>query len=148
MDIEKIRCFFTKDRYLMLTGVRIEAADEGYAVCKMEIEEKQRNAGGVVQGGATYTLADSAFAVACNAGFIQREERRIAVSQSASISYMRPPAGTLLIATAQKISGGNRTGVYTIRVTDELGTEVAIMIGNACTVEHLLPQPQQRHDSV
>jgi acyl-CoA thioesterase len=134
-DIEKIRGFFTGDRYLMLTGIRIDEASEGAAVLSFEIADMHYNAGGVVQGGATYTLADSAFAVASNAAHIARGEKKITVNQSASISYLKPAKGKRLIARASKISGGNRISVYSIEVTDELGTKVARMTGNAYTVD-------------
>ena len=135
MDIEKIRQFFRSDRYLMMTGVQIDAADEGYAACSMDIAEMHMNAGGAVQGGAIYTLADSAFAVACNAGFIDNGARKITVNQSASIHYFRPPKGRKLLATARRISGGHRTSVYEMKVKDDLGTDVCLMIGNGYTVE-------------
>ncbi|MDR1067835.1 MAG: PaaI family thioesterase [Clostridiales Family XIII bacterium] len=134
-DIEKIRGFFTGDRYLMLTGIRIDAVGEDAAALSFDIADMHYNAGGVVQGGAIYTLADSAFAVASNAAHIARGEKKITVSQSASISYLRPARGARLIANASKISGGNRISVYSIEVTDELGTKVAHMTGNAYTVE-------------
>jgi acyl-CoA thioesterase len=135
IDIEEVRAFFKDDRYLMLTGITIDDAGDDAAVLNFEITAAHLNAAGVVQGGAIYTLADSAFAVASNVGHLAREEKKITVSQSASISYLKPAKGKRLIATAQKISGGNRVSVYNIDVADELGTQVAHMIGNAYTVE-------------
>jgi acyl-CoA thioesterase len=134
IDIEEVRAFFKDDRYLMLTGIAIDEVDVDAAVLSFEIADMHLNAAGIVQGGATYTLADSAFAVASNVGHLARKEKKITVSQSASISYLKPPKGKRLIATAEKISGGNRVSVYNIDVTDELGTNVAHMTGNAYTV--------------
>jgi acyl-CoA thioesterase len=134
IDIEEVRAFFKDDRYLMLTGITIDEVDVDAAVLSFEVVDIHFNAGGVVQGGATYTLADSAFAVASNVGHLARKEKKITVNQSASISYLRPAKGKRLIATAKKISGGNRISVYNIDVTDELGTNVAHMTGNAYTV--------------
>ncbi|MDR2611156.1 MAG: PaaI family thioesterase [Clostridiales Family XIII bacterium] len=134
-DIDKVRAFFRDDRYLTMTGITIDKIGEDAAVLSFEIADLHYNAGGVVQGGATYTLADSAFAVASNVGHLSRGEKKITVSQSASISYLKPPKGTRLIARAEKVSGGNRISVYHIEVADELGTKVALMTGNAYTVE-------------
>ncbi|MDR1954199.1 MAG: PaaI family thioesterase [Clostridiales Family XIII bacterium] len=135
MDVEKIKAFFTRDRYLTTTGVRIDEVGEDFAVCSFDIADMHLNGADVVQGGATYTLADSAFAVASNAGLIERGEPKITVNQSASISYFRPPKGGKLIARAEKISGGRRMSVYRVEVSDELGTDVALMVGNGYTID-------------
>jgi acyl-CoA thioesterase len=135
MDIEKIRAFFSRDRFLTTTGVSIDEAGEDFAICSMNIEDSHLNASDAIQGGAIYTLADSAFAVASNAAFIDRGENRITVSQSASISYFRPPKGKKLIVKAKKISGGKKISVYRMEVSDELGVDAAIMIGNGYTVD-------------
>ncbi|MDR0852257.1 MAG: PaaI family thioesterase [Clostridiales Family XIII bacterium] len=136
MDTEKIKNYFYNDKYLKLTGVSIDEVAADYAVCSFEIAaEKHLNAGNNVQGGAIFTLADSAFGVASNTVHIDAGEKKISVSQSASISYFKPPNGKKLIVTAKKISGGNKMSVYSMEVTDELGTKVALMIGNAYTVD-------------
>jgi acyl-CoA thioesterase len=137
MNIDEVREFFSGDKYLMLTGVSIEEAADGRAVCTTCVDPgKHFNKGGVVQGGVTYTLADSAFAVASNFGHLERGEigTFITVSQSANITYFAPPKGKKLICTAEAISRGRVTSVYEMRVEDELGTKVALMIGNGYTV--------------
>jgi acyl-CoA thioesterase len=137
MDIGEVREFFSGDKYLMLTGVRIEEAGDGRAVCTVRVDpEKHFNKGGVVQGGVTYTLADSAFAVASNCGHILRGEigAFITVSQSANITYFSPPKGKKLICTAKALTRGRVTSVYEMKVEDELGTNVALMIGNGYTI--------------
>ncbi|MDR3312187.1 MAG: PaaI family thioesterase [Spirochaetaceae bacterium] len=135
MSIEKIRAYFQADKYLTLTGVSIDVAEQDYAVCSLEIADKHLNAGGKVQGGAIYTLADSAFGVAANFGHLDRGDRKITVSQSAGISYFRPPKCKRLIATAKKLSAGRRVSVYNVELEDELGTKVAIMTINGYTVD-------------
>jgi acyl-CoA thioesterase len=135
MSFEKTKAFFTRDRYLTMTGVRIDEVGEDRAVCSFDITDMHLNGADAVQGGATYTLADSAFAVASNAGFIERGESKITVNQSASISYFRPPKGRRLIALAKKVSGGRQISVYRMEVSDELGTDVALMVGNGYTID-------------
>jgi acyl-CoA thioesterase len=135
MDIEKVRAFFVNDRFLMAAGVVIDAVDDGYAVCSMEIRDLHLNASNVVQGGATFTLADSAFAVASNASYIDAGLRKIAVGQSTNINFFKPGKGSKLTAVARRISGGRKTSVYQIDITDEIDTKVAMMIGNAYTVD-------------
>jgi acyl-CoA thioesterase len=135
LEIEAVRTFFQRDRWLVAAGVHIDEVGEDFARCSMDICDMHLNAADVVQGGATYTLADSAFAVACNAGFVVRGEARLRVSQSASITYFRPPKDSHLIATARKIEGGNKVAVFEIAVEDGQGTKVALMIGNGYLVE-------------
>ncbi|MDR0519253.1 MAG: PaaI family thioesterase [Clostridiales Family XIII bacterium] len=137
MDIQGIRDYFYGDRYLTMTGVIIEEAEDGRSVCRVEIEpDKHFNKGGIVQGGVTYTLADCAFAVASNYRFIDRGEtdKFLTVSQSASITYFRPPKGKSLICEAKAISRGRVTSVYRMEVRDEKGTDVALMIGHGYTI--------------
>jgi acyl-CoA thioesterase len=137
MDIREVREYFRGDRYLTMTGVVIEEAGDGRAVCTVEIvPENHFNKGGVVQGGVTYTLADCTFAVACNYGFLDRGEtdRFITVSQSAQITYFRPPEGKKLVCEATALSRGRVSSVYKMEVKDDLGNKVALMIGNGYTV--------------
>jgi acyl-CoA thioesterase len=135
-DLETIRSFFKEDKYLNFTGVVIDEACDDYALCSLDVDAMHRNATGAVQGGTIFTLADSAFAVASNAKFVRSGEivGRAVVSQSANITYYRQPKGTRLIATARKLSSGRVISVYEMKVTDELGTEVALMIGNGYEV--------------
>ena len=72
-------------------------------------------------GGAIFTLADFALAVACNVG----EEPTVAVTNT--IQYYSQPKGSRLVATAEADRSGRSLGFYTIDVTDELGTKVARM---------------------
>ncbi|MDR3072695.1 MAG: PaaI family thioesterase [Clostridiales Family XIII bacterium] len=136
MNIEKIREHFVKDHYLTATGVQIDEVGEDYAVLSMDISEMHLNATGAVQGGAIFTLTDSAFAVVCNAGFVESGEwqHKATVAQSCNINFYRQPKGKRLIVRAECKQKGRVIGVYHHTVTDELGTQVALMVGNAYTV--------------
>ena len=76
---------------------------------------------GGVMGGAIFTLADYALAIACNMG------ENPTVSVSNTIEYLARAKGTQLIATCDADKSGRSVGFYTIDVTDELGTKVARM---------------------
>ena len=134
MTIDEIRKIFAADRYLTMTGVNIEEAGDDRCRCSMKVQSLHFNAGGVVQGGAIYTLADSAFAVASNIGHLERGEALMTVSQSASISYMKAGTDGILYATAQRIGGGKRMPVFRMDVTDATGNLLAVMTGNGCTI--------------
>ena len=63
-ELEQIREFFAKDRFATDNGATIEEVDDGYAKCSLEIQPHHLNAANTVMGGAIFTLADFAFAVA------------------------------------------------------------------------------------
>lgn len=118
--LEESRAFFAGDRFaLELCGITIDEASPGRARVSMPLTAMHLNAGGVAQGGAVYTLCDTAFAVAANAGGV------LTVSQGANIAYLRPGTGGRLFALAEKINEGRSTCLYRVQVTDERGALVA-----------------------
>lgn len=121
VNLEKIRTFFEQDRYAMHTGIEIFDVGDGEARCGFSIGPGHKNAGNAVQGGAIFTLADFAFAVAANA------QGKLTVSVNNTISFLKPAKGKELVATAKRISASQRICFYEVTVTDELGTLVATM---------------------
>ena len=120
--IEEVRELFGKDRFATeACGCRVVEAARGHAVCEFDVTESHLNAQGAVMGGAIFTLADFALAIACNIG----EEPTVAVTNT--IEYMNPVKGKKLIATCEIDKSGRNLGFYTANVTDELGTHVAKM---------------------
>lgn len=113
---------FANDRFATeACGCRILEAARGHAVCEFQITPGHLNAQGNVMGGAIFTLADFALAIACNLG----EDPTVSVSNS--IEFMSGAKGTRLIATASCDKSGRSLGFYTVQVTDDLGTPVAVM---------------------
>lgn len=120
--LERAREFFKDDIYATeTTGITLDEAGDGYARCSFEIEARHQNAAHTVMGGAIYTLADFAFAVASNC------ERPLTVTLSSQINFISAPKGKILTAEAKCYTEGGRTCCYTTRVYDELGTEVALI---------------------
>jgi acyl-CoA thioesterase len=134
-EIQKVRDYFADDKYLTSTGVIIEEAREGYALCYMDASAPHLNAGGFVQGGALFTLADSCFAAASNAGYILAGEPKTAVGQSVSISYLNAAKPGRIYAEAKKVSGGRRMSVYEVEIRGEEGRKLCLFVGNAYTVD-------------
>ncbi|MDR2607922.1 MAG: PaaI family thioesterase [Treponema sp.] len=130
-NLEKIRNFFKADRWASGAGIVIDSADDETVQCSMEIRDIHRNAGGAVQGGAIFTLADLAFAVHCNLELASGEDRGITVGQSCSISFLKSSRGTRLIARSRCLSRGKSISVYRISISDDLGAPIAEMIGNS-----------------
>ena len=120
--IDQIRARFSNDRFATQAAeIRIVEAQPQYAVCEMPILEKHRNARGTPMGGAIFTLADFAAAVAAN-GFAERTDT---ISLHADITFLSAAKGTRLIAKASCIRQGRTTALYEVEITDELGTLVA-----------------------
>lgn len=78
------------------------------------------NANGSPMGGAVFTLVDFAFAVAAN-GY----GGQTVVSQQASITFLAPARGSLLLAEAKRLKAGRTASLYQVTVRDEIGTYVA-----------------------
>jgi acyl-CoA thioesterase len=105
-------------------GMVIEEARPGYARVSMTITAAMVNGHAIAHGGVTFTLADSAFAFACNS----RNEPNVALQ--ASISYVSAVRlGERLVAEAQERSSKARTGVYDVTVTRGEGELVALFRG-------------------
>jgi acyl-CoA thioesterase len=125
MDVEKIKEFFKNDRYAALTGVEIVEVSPGYCKASMVIEDKHLNAANVVQGGAIFTLADFAFALASNS------HGQLALAINVNISFLKGKSSGTLYATANEVADPKRIGVYDVKVTDENDEMVACFNGVA-----------------
>jgi acyl-CoA thioesterase len=133
IDLEKIRDFFKNDRFATENGMVIDSVTEDCVVCGMEIRAEHRNAGGGVQGGAIFTLADLAFAVHCNLAMVCGETDKLTVGQSCSISFLKSTKGRRLTAASTCVSKGRSISVFKIRVQDDLGAAIAEMLANGFT---------------
>jgi acyl-CoA thioesterase len=133
IELEKIRAFFTRDRFATNAGIVIDAVTEDEVLCSMPITLEHRNAGGGVQGGAIFTLADLAFAVHANLRLLCGDAVGITVVQSSSISYLAAARGKRLIARSTRLSNGRSISVFRVEVRDELGNFVADMRSNSFT---------------
>lgn len=117
--LEEVRRVFENDRFATENGAVIEEIGEHYAKCSLQLTDRHRNALGAVMGGASFTLADFAFAVAAN-----WQEPGV-VSLSSDIAYLGVAKGQRLIAEAVCVKNGRTTRYYRIEVCDELGNQVA-----------------------
>ena len=89
-------------------GMRTIQVSEEAVKVEMDLEGKL-NSVGTGHGGAIFSLADQAFAIACNMG------ERTQVARSASIKYLKPARGRL-VATARKASEDDRGSVFKVEV--------------------------------
>lgn len=117
--LEEVRRFFAQDIFATNMGAVIEEIGDGYAKCTLELLPCHQNAAGAVMGGAIFTLADFAFAVAAN------WNKPLHVSVSSQITYLGAAKGGRLIAEARKVKEGRSTCFYVVQVQDDLGNPVA-----------------------
>lgn len=130
MQLEEARAWFAKDRFATeATGIRIDEIGVGYARCSLEVEPKHCAAHGGVMGGAIYTLADFAFAVASNI------DGRLTVTASGTISYTGRAKDRQLVAVCRCIKDGRTTCLFETRVTDGQGNLVALVTSNGMHLE-------------
>ncbi len=112
------------DRFAQLLGIELVAVSPGYCQVAMTTTEEMLNSLGIVHGGATFTLADFAFAVASNS------HGNVSVALSAQINYPAAArAGERLTATALENSQTRRTGLYTIEIRNSENKLISLFTG-------------------
>ena len=130
--IPELTARFAADRFATeLLGAEILFSEPRHARCAFSLRPSHLNAAGTPMGGALFTLADFAFAVAAN-GWSEAGE--ITVSQNATVYFLAPAKGKTLTAEAVCRKAGRTTSLYTVDITDELGTAVAHMSVSGYTV--------------
>ena len=107
-------------------GMEIVEVRAGQATLAMTIKPHMVNGQRIAHGGFIFTLADSAFAFACNS-----HNERVVAAQG-NITFIRPgKLGDRLIATACEVSRNGRSGMYDVRVATEDGTVIAEFRGHS-----------------
>ncbi|MEO5336690.1 MAG: hydroxyphenylacetyl-CoA thioesterase PaaI [Magnetospirillum sp. WYHS-4] len=116
-------------------GVKLDEIHPGYARCTMTVRPDMSNAAAIGHGGATFALADTAFAYACNS------HNRIALAANCTITFVGPAKiGDTLTAEAVETVLVRRSGVCDVTVTNQAGEIVALFRGHSRQIEgHLAP---------
>ena len=119
-------------------GIVVEAVRPGYARLSMPIRPEFLNGHGTCHGGLMFTLADSAFAFACNSHNVNT------VAAGCSVEFLRPVhAGETLTAEAVEQVLSGRHGIYDVRVTNGAGEPVAMFRGKSAQIRgHVVTSPQ------
>ena len=114
------------DRASRALGLRVTAVAPGQATLVMTVREDMLNGMDICHGGVIGTLADSAFAFACNAG------NELTVASGFSIDLFAPAReGDVLTATAVEVSRGGRMGLYDVDVVNQQGVRIAVFRGRS-----------------
>ena len=117
---------FAADRASQGLGMRILAIDAGSARLEMAIRDDMLNGHEICHGGFITTLADSAFAFACNS------RNEVTVASGLTVDFLAPvKRGDVLTADAVEVARTGRTGVYDIVVTNRAGARVALVRGRS-----------------
>ncbi len=113
-----------KDLFSKWLGIEVLEIKEGYCKIKIIIRNEMVNGFGIVHGGVTFSLADSAFAFACN------NRNNLSVALDTSINFMKPAhVGDVLTAEAKEIHNGKSTGLYQIFITNQNDHLIALFKG-------------------
>jgi acyl-CoA thioesterase len=111
---------WSDDRASAWFGMSLDAVDEGRATLSLTVGEHHANGHGICHGGVIFSLADSAFAFACNS------RNQAAVAQHNTITFIAPAKlGDRLIADALEVSLAGRSGLYDVAVRTDTGAAIA-----------------------
>jgi len=122
-------------------GIELLDAAPGCVQVAMTVRADMVNGHGICHGGVLFTLADSAFAFACNS------HGQPMVAAGASIEFLAPaPRGARLTATATETSRTSRGGIYDVVIAKETGEPLAYFRGR-CARLRLPAQPTQQDET-
>ena len=128
---ERVRdAMFANDRAVRGLGMEIEAIAPGRADVTMTVREDMLNGHDTCHGGLISTLADSAFAFACNS------HGELTVAASITVDFLAPGRkDDLLTAQAHEVSKAGRTGLYDCEVSNQRGERIAVFRGRSHTMK-------------
>jgi acyl-CoA thioesterase len=127
---------FAADRASQGLGMRILALGAGSARLEMAVRDEMLNGHEICHGGFITTLADSAFAFACNS------RNQLTVAAGLTVDFLAPAhRGDVLTADAVEVSLAGRTGVYDIVVTNQQGARIALVRGRSARLRERSVMP-------
>lgn len=110
-------------------GIALDEVRAGYARMHMTVKPEMANGHGLCHGGLIFTLADTAFAYACNS------HNQVALASSCMIDFLSPGhIGDVLGAEAAEQVLRGRQGVYDVRITNQQGELIALFRGKSTQI--------------
>lgn len=117
---------YAADRASRGLGIALVAIGDGSATLTMTVRDDMLNGHAICHGGFITTLADSAFAFACNAGNV------VSVASGLAVEFLAPASGgDVLTAVATETARSGRSGVYDMVVTNQRGERIALVRGRS-----------------
>ena len=124
-----VRCaeaMYSRDAASQALGITIDGVGPGTARARMTVRDDMLNGHAICHGGYVFTLADTAFAFACNT------YDDVTVAAGADVTFLNPvTAGTELVAIATERARRGRSGLYDVTVTTADGDVVAEFRGRS-----------------
>jgi len=121
---EVVAHMMQQDQFSQWLGIEVKEIKEGYSKIQMTVRSEMINGFGIVHGGIAFSLADSAFAFACN------NRNVLSVALDTAINFLKPVhVGDVLIAEAKEVHNGKSTGLYHISITNQSNHVVAVFKG-------------------
>lgn len=112
------------DLFSQWLGISVLEVREGYSKIQMTLRKEMINGFGIIHGGICFSLADSAFAFACN------NRNNLSVALDTSINFTRATQpGDVIMAEAIETHNGRSTGLYLITLTNQHGQQVGLFKG-------------------
>jgi acyl-CoA thioesterase len=130
---------YARDRASQMMGMQVARVGPGHAELVMLVRPDMLNGHATCHGGFIFTLADSAFAFACNSN------NQTTVASGCTIDFIAPAReGDVLTAVARERGTSGRTGVYDIDVHNQRGEKIAFFRGKSYRIKgHVLADPQE-----
>ena len=121
---------FSEDAASRALGMQVDAVGPGFSRLSMTVRPDMLNGHKTCHGGFITTLADSAFAFACNS------HNEVTVASGIVVDFLAPAyEGDVLRAECHEVALTGRTGVYDIQVTNQHGKTVVVMRGRSHTMK-------------
>ncbi len=121
---EVVAHMMQNDLFSQWLGIEVLAVKEGYSKIKMTVRKEMINGFGIVHGGIAFSLADSAFAFACN------NRNTLSVALDTAINFIKPVhIDDVLTAEAKELHNGKSTGLYHITISNQKEHIVAVFKG-------------------
>lgn len=132
---------YARDRASQQLGMRIVIVAPGLSAMTMTVRADMLNGHATCHGGFIFSLADSAFAFACNS------RNLTTVAAGCSIEFLAPAReGDVLTATGRERSLAGRSGIYDIDVTNQHGATIAVFRGKSARIKgHVIDGPHAGH---
>jgi len=135
--MKKIKEFFQKrDQFAKYVGIELVEAAKGKAKVRLKIKEHHLNGVNLVHGGAIFSLADFAFAVASNS------HGTMALGINANISYVKSAEDGILTAEAFEVARNSKLATYQINITNEKDELIAIFQGTVYRKKDLIDEEE------
>ncbi len=127
---------WSRDDASQKLGMHIVRVAPGHAQLAMTVRADMLNGHAICHGGFIFTLADSAFAYACNS------YNQVTVASGCAIDFLAPAReGDVLSASGREVSASGRTGVYDIDVTNQRGERIALLRGKSYRIKGHVVEP-------